>query len=127
LLPLSVCAMLVAVDEAGTMDDGRWTIGPGIVHRPSSIVHRPSSIVHRPLWLPALWAGLFVAATAVTYHPALTAFVAMVGPIALVTLVRSLRKRATWRLLLSIGLAVVVAVLLSLGSQLKSIDGFLKQ
>jgi hypothetical protein len=101
LLPLSVCATLVALDAAGSGD---------------------------PLlrsWAPALWAGLFLAAMAITYHPALTAYAAMVGPVALVMLIR--RRKRSLRVLGSLMLVGLVGALLSLVSQLKSLDGFLKQ
>ena len=71
--------------------------------------------------------GLLVAATAVTYHPALTAYVAMAGPVVLVAFVFS-RGLANWRrIALSVVAIGVVGVALSLVSQLKSFEGFLKQ
>ncbi|MFL5734764.1 MAG: hypothetical protein ACJ78Q_16530 [Chloroflexia bacterium] len=103
LLPLLLCFTLVTLDQAAKKRSS-WA---GLVQS-------------------AAWAGLFFAAVAVTYHPALTAYAAMAGPVVLAMLVLH-RRTALWRILGSIGLIALVGLLLSLVSQLKSIDGFLKQ
>src|SRR5439155_4881113 len=98
LLPLLVCFTLVLLSTASDKQAPRFQ-----------------------LWLSALWTGLFVAAVAVTYHPALTAYVAMAGPVALVALAGHWRTSG-WRILGSTGLAVVPGVLLSLVPQVKGLD-----
>ena len=102
LLPLSICALLVALR-----------------------VSDPSS--GQSLVRASLWAGLLIAATAVTYHPALTALVAMAAPVVAVLLVRYRHEDIVKRLVRPLLLALVTAVSLSLVSQIKSVGGFLKQ
>lgn len=78
---------------------------------------------------PSIWAGLVLAAIAVTYHPALTAWAALAGPVFLVALVVAWRsgRRAAWALLRSGLVMAAVGVVLSAVSQVKSFEGFLKQ
>ena len=102
LLPFAACLFMVTLRVA-KKDDCPWR-----------------SVVN-----PAVWTGLALAGIAVTYHPALTAFVALAGLPALVLLVTSRGTRG--RILVAIGVAALSGIVLSLVSQLKSLDGFLKQ
>jgi hypothetical protein len=115
LLPLSLAAVC-ALSGVGSRESG---VGSQESVTDSRL---PTPDSRLPLWL-----GLFLAAIAITYHPALTAFVAMAVPIVVVLLAAQWRDGGAWRMLLSLGLAVVVALALSFVAQWKSLGGFFKQ
>lgn len=102
LLPVAACLLMVALRTASNM-------GATI----------------RSLPAPSIWTGLVLAGLAVTYHPALTAFAAMAGLAVLVLLITLPRARV--RVLATVAAIGVSTLALSLVSQVKSLEGFLKQ
>jgi len=105
LLPLSVAATLLALGQ------------PLSHHGDTESRRRYSGLV--------AYAALVTAALAVTYHPALTAWAAIVGAGGLVLLVRSGRS---WARVLLRGIGVVAgAAALSAVAQAMAFGGFLKQ
>ena len=137
LLPLSLCLSVLALRQGRevvrstlpTTEGGEDAIpgeNPGRPQTPDQ-VDAPASSGSRTWLLSAAWSGLFVAALAVTYHPALTAYIAMIGPAALVLLLANRRASSIRGVVLSGATIAVIGIALSLVSQLKSFEGFLKQ
>jgi hypothetical protein len=120
LLPLALAGALLMLGVGGqeSGDGNREPETDGVAAQvPPPASHLPASI----------WTALFAAALAITYHPALTAFVALAGPVLLVALARRGRKGAARRILLDVGVAAIAAFALSFVAQWKSLGGFLKQ